>query len=167
MFKCSYSVDLKMQKEINAKTSLFSLVFTIISSIGLIVYIFLPNENYYTELLLWSSSIIFGFSIVLYINLKRINKKTSKNNFINEVELNEDHLVSKSTQNGELISTIKVYYKDLLKIRETTNYLVLYVNKVSAVPIPKQDFSSEELSTIKVWIASLNSKFCFKNNKKD
>ena len=45
-----------------------------------------------------------------------------------------------------------------IKIKETDNYLFLYPNKVSAVPIPKKEFSPEELSTIKVWVNSAKVK---------
>ena len=67
--------------------------------------------------------------------------------------LNEEFMEVSSIKNGEVIGTSKIYYKDLVKVKETENYLFLYPNKTQAFAISKK-ISTEELSLLKVWVHS-------------
>lgn len=154
MFKCSMVLDIKLQRELNERNWLISLISLIVGSIGLGVYIVIATfyENYFLELMLWVCAFAFGYGLVFLILIKKINKKAAQRNITISLEINEDLVIENDLKEGEVISTNKVYYKDLMKVRETENYLILYVNKASAVPILKSAFTPEELSTIKLWI---------------
>lgn len=160
MFKCLVKIDEKLQREINEKSWLINLILTIVGSIGLGVYIVVGAfvDYAWMDIILWVFAIIFGYGLVMIITIRKINKKSASNNFTNEIELSEDSVSLSTLKNDEIIGTLKTYYKDLVKIRETENYLVLHINKQSAIPVPKKEFKPEELSTIKLWINSAKQK---------
>lgn len=156
MFKCSVKIDENLQKEINQKMWVTSLILTIVGSIGLCVYIILGTffENIFLELFLWCVAFMFGFGLVFLITINKTNKKASGLNITDEFEINEEFVNLTTMKNNGVISTAKIYYKDIIKIRETENYLVLYLNKASALTIPKKSFSEEDYSTVKLWVYS-------------
>ena len=158
--KCSVKIDEKLQKELNEKTWLNGLIFTIIGAIGLGLYIIIGTfiENIILEIFLWVFAFLLAYGVFILILVKMTNKKSVNNNLTDEIELFEEYLIESTRKNDEVISTNKIYYKDLLKIRETENFLFLYPNKVSAVPISKKEFTSEEFSTIKLWVNSAKVK---------
>ena len=90
--------------------------------------------------------------LTIFVSINKVNKNASAKNMTDNIELQENFLVEETVVNNEAVSTNKVYYKDILKIKETENYLFLYINKASAVPIPKKEFSCEEFSQIKFWV---------------
>ena len=163
MFKTSVKIDRNVNQEINRKLKLGYLIGTIIGAMGLVAYIFLPFENKYMEYLLWISGFVFAFSLIFFISFNKVMNKASLNVLINEVEINQDHCVSTIIKGSEVISTLKLYYKEILKAKETANYLVLYINNVNVVVIAKKDLSLEDLKLIKGCICSFNNKIKFKN----
>lgn len=160
MFKCSVKIDENLQKEINRKMWTYSLILTIVGSIGLCLYFVLgvKYDNAWTEVLLWVTAVAFGFGITYLFTIKNINKKAASKGLTDEIELFEEYANVTTVKNNETISTMKVYYKDLIKTRDTENYFLLYINKASALTIPKQAFTSEEISTIKLWVNSAKTK---------
>ena len=160
MFKCSVKIDENLQKEINRKMWIYSLILTIIGLVGLCVYVVLSvkYDNAWTETLLWVMAFSFGFGISFIVSIKKTNKKVSMNNYTDNLEINEEYIFATTTKNEDVISTIKIYYKDLIKIKETERFLVLYVTKINALIIPKNSFNPEEISTIKLWIYSAKKK---------
>ena len=154
MFKCSVKIDEKLQNEVNEKMWIVSLISTIVGAIGLGAYIILATffDNLLLEILLWVMAFSFGFGITYMITIKRINKKSVSNDATDELEIFEEYVNLTTIKNNEVIVSLKTYYKDLYKIRETKNYLLLYINKSSALAIPKQAFTTEEYSTIKLWV---------------
>ncbi|MBQ8615034.1 MAG: YcxB family protein [Clostridia bacterium] len=158
--KCSVKIDEKLQKELNEKLWLNSLISLIVGAIGLGAYIVIGIffESFWLEMLLWVCAFAFGIGLSMLIAVNKVNKKASQNNHVDEMEFFEDHFIGTTTKNGEVIATNKVYYKDLLKIRETENYIFLYMNTAAAAPVPKKEFSPEELSTIKLWVNSAKIK---------
>lgn len=158
--KCSVKIDEKLQKELNEQTWLNGLIFTIIGAIGLGLYFVVGAfiDNVFIDMLVWVFSFLLVYGIMFLVLVRRINKKSISSNMTDDIELFEEYLIESTRKNDEVVSTSKFYYKDLFKIRETENYLFLYPNKVSAVPIPKKAFSPEEFSTIKVWVNSAKVK---------
>ncbi len=160
MFKCSVKIDLDLQKEVNRKSFISNLVMTILGAVGLGFYIVfsLFFESVILEVFLWISAFMLAYGIMLMIMINLTNKKSASNNYIDNIELVEDYLIISTIKNEEVISNSKVYYKDLTKIRETENYLLLYINRASVVPIPKRSFSPEDYSKIKVMVYSAKQK---------
>ena len=154
MLKCSVKIDENLQKEINKKMWITSLILTIVGSIGLGLYIILGSffEHVLLELLLWVTAFMFGFGLTFLITINKTNAKAASNGLIDEIELFEEYSNITTIKNEEVIATAKIYHKDLIKIKETENYLVLYVNKASAIAIPKKQFNPQDYSTIKLWV---------------
>lgn len=153
MFKCAVEIDEKLQKEANEKVWLISLTSTIIGAVGIILYIILSIffKSIWLILLLCVMAFAFGFGVIYMLVINRINKKSVSKESIDELEIYEEYVNLNTIKNGEIIVTLKTYYKDLFRIRETKNFLFLYINRSSALAVPKQSFTEEEYSTIKGW----------------
>lgn len=50
---------------------------------------------------------------------------------------------------GEHTSTNKVYYKWLVKIKETQNFLFLYTTRATAIAVDKNSLPPSELNTVR------------------
>lgn len=158
--KCSVKVDENMQKELNNELKNKSKIMVIVGVIGFVLYIALSLffENSYVDLVLWISAFIFGVGLVLLFTVNKTNKNSVERNLVDEIELFEDHLIENIKKNEEVIATNKHYYKDIIKVKETENYLFLYVNKAAAVPIIKSAFTKDELVNIKILVNSAKAK---------
>lgn len=159
MIKCSVEFNKELVKELNGKVKLGSLISMIIGIVGLCAYITISMfiEAFWLEVFLWVFAIMFGFGLVFFLKLDKINNETIKSKIINEYELNEEFMNVTSIKNGEAIGTSKIYYKDLVKVKETNNFLFLYPNNAQAFAISKK-ISTEELSLLKVWVHSAKIK---------
>lgn len=149
-YTCEINKDL--QTELNKSFKRNCIIAVVAGIIGLLAYIVIPKEMLLMEILLWISSCAFGIGLVLLISINTVNKKASDNKIVGEYELEETFMIINAFKNGEQISSAKVYYKDLIKTKETENYLFLYPNKQTAYPVPKNKLTPEELSLVKVWI---------------
>ena len=160
MFKCSVKIDESLQKEVNEKMWITSLIATIVGAIGLGAYIVLATffDNFLLDILLWVMAFIFGFGVVYLVIIRKINKKSVSNETTDELEIYEEYIDLSTIKNNEVVVTLKTYYKDLLKVKEIKNYLLLYINKSGALAIPKDAFTPEEFSTIKLWVNSARMK---------
>lgn len=156
MLKCSVKIDDKLQKELNQKMKNRFMIAFIVSLVGLVAYVAVSMfvEYKWLDVLLWVFAIIFGYSLVMIITINKINKKTAGNNLSSQLEINEDFMIIISFKNNIQFATTKIFYKEIIKVKETENYLFLYPDKSQAFPIPKSEFTSEEFSLIKVWVYS-------------
>ena len=132
----------------------------IVGLIGLIAYIIISTfkEMFILEVLLWIFAVLFGVGLVLLLTINKAIKKADETKIICECEFDEEFMIVDAIKNNEQISSSKVYYKDIIKIKETTNYIFLYPNRQMAYPIKKDTISSSELSILKVIISSAIAK---------
>ncbi len=86
------------------------------------------------------------FFLVLYKNAAKAALKFKR---VEEVEFFGDYLIDKEYTDGELTSTNKVYYKWIVRIRETKSYLFLYNTRVTAIAVDKNSLPPNELNTIR------------------
>ena len=84
--------------------------------------------------------------------VKKAIKNSEENKTIFESELDETSIYIINITNGEQVGSSKSYYKDLVKVVETANYIFLYPNLQMAYPISKKNMSQEDIATIKNWI---------------
>ena len=146
MFKTATVINSEVQKEISKKAYIIWLTALIVGIIGLVAYIVLgtifPNV---TELdLLLFFSMPFGFGLVFVLTIKKQIKSVQTLNQVNTYEFFEDHVVVSTVRNMEVVGSVKVYYKDLTKSKETEKYFLLYLNNVSVLPIKKDGLKPEE-----------------------
>ena len=151
-YKCEINEEL--QKEANKNSKRNAIIMLIIGAVGLVAYVIVSTfiEHYLLEILSWVSAFLLVFGIFLLVLIKNTNKKMVEKKMVDEYELFEEYLTVDSYQNGEKIVSLKAYYKDLIKIRETENYIFLYPNKQSAYPVPKKQLTDEELVTVRNWV---------------
>ena len=154
--KYTCEINQQLQTELNKNVKRNSIIATIVGVVGLVAYIGLSmwKELFVFEILLWVSACLFGFGLVYIAMINKTNKKSAESKIIGEYELEETFMTITASKGNEQISTAKVYYKDIIKVRETENYLFLYPNRQVAYPVPKNKLTPEELSMVKLWVSS-------------
>ena len=150
MITIKTKLDDKMQKDLVRPALITELCAMIIGIIGLLAYIIIGTvvENAQVEYLL-VFSITFGFGLVFYLIAKKQLNQTKNSSKINIYEFYEDYVNIKTMENGEDVGTAKVYYKDIVKKRESKNYFFLFINNVNALPIAKCELTEDELKEIR------------------
>jgi len=157
--KCNCEINKDVQKELNFKIKILSLILLIIGSISFLVYFiyyFITDITLYYPL--YISIPFLGIGIALMYLIKKNIQNAEKNIFTVYYEFFEDYMEIESYKKEELISKTKYYYKDIVKISESKHYLFLYPNTVSAFPILKNQLSTDDLNTLKNLINSKKSK---------
>lgn len=146
MFKTATVINSEVQKEISKKAYIIWLTALIVGVIGLVAYIVLgtifPDVSELDLLLFFSMP--FGFGLVFVLTIKKQIKSVQTLNQVNTYEFFEDHVVVSTVRNMEVVGSVKVYYKDLTKSKETEKYFLLYLNNVSVLPIKKDGLKIEE-----------------------
>lgn len=152
--KYTVEINQSLQNELNKNIKRNCKLAIIFGSIGLAVYIAISMfvENFILELLSWIFIALTGGGIGLLIVINKTNKKASERKLVGHYELFEDHMFVVSEKDGIQISTVTLFYKDIVKIKETENYIFLYADKQTAFPIQKNKLTPEELSTARLWI---------------
>lgn len=153
MFSAKTKIDVEIQKELSKKLYTYSLIALIIGSVGLLVYLVLATifDNPYFDILL-IFSIPFGFGLVFILTIKKLIKNVQAINQVNTYVFEENYLNVTTTRNLEVVGTAKLYYKELFKSRETKNYIYMYVNKNSALPVKKENLSQDELIILRSFL---------------
>ena len=158
--KYTCEINQQLQTELNKNSKRNSIIATIIGIAGLIAYIALSmwKELLVFEIMLWVSACLFGCGLVYIATINKANKRASSLKIVGEYQLEETFMFITAFKDGEQIGSSKTYYKDLIKIRETENYLFLYPNRQIAYPVPKNKLTPEELSMVKLWVGSQMAK---------
>ena len=58
----------------------------------------------------------------------------------------------KILRNGEEVANSKIYYKDLIKIKECGNYMFLFINHVYSFPVDKTKLKEDELILLQAFL---------------
>lgn len=154
MFKTATVINSEVQKEISKKAYIIWLTALIVGVIGLVAYIVLgtifPDVSELDLLLFFSMP--FGFGLVFVLTIKKQIKSIEKLNQVNTYEFFEDYVVVSTVRNMEVVGSVKVYYKDLTKSKETEKYFLLYLNNVSVLPIKKDGLKPEEQVLVRAFL---------------
>ncbi len=125
----------------------------------MVMYSFLPVLGLFGIILELTSSsvdpinlVIFGFCFLMpflmvgliLFQAKSIYKSQNASQTQAEQEFTEDSLIS-TNDKGQA----KFVYNELYDIRESKRYLILYVNKINAIVIPKELVGAETVKKIK------------------
>lgn len=153
MIKCNTKIDLNVQKELNKNLFVVSLICIIIGSLGLLTYVVIgtifENLSTFFDLLLLFA-LPFGFGIVFLISIKKTEKNVQLKVLENQYEFNQDYVSVTTFTNGENIGTVKFYYKDFKKVKESQSYIFLYLSTSSAFPVKKSNLSNADLQNLKL-----------------
>lgn len=154
MFKTATVINSEVQKEISKKAYIIWLTALIVGVIGLVAYIVLgtifPDVSELDLLLFFSMP--FGFGLVFVLTIKKQIKSVQTLNQVNTYEFFEDHVVVSTVRNMEVVGSVKIYYKDLTKSKETEKYFLLYLNNVSVLPIKKDGLKPEEQVLVRAFL---------------
>ncbi|MBP5373282.1 MAG: YcxB family protein [Clostridia bacterium] len=104
------------------------------------------------------------FSSVMLVMIGANSKAALSQAVVNEYEFNEDHLLVSSVKNGEVIGTSKVYYKEIVRTRESKDYFFIYPNKAAAFLIGKEYCSDEETAMIRDILNAKSASSLIKND---
>lgn len=154
MFKTATVINSEVQKEISKKAYIIWLTALIVGVVGFVAYIVLgtifPDVSELDLLLFFSMP--FGFGLVFVLTIKKQIKSVQTLNQVNTYEFFEDHVVVSTVRNMEVVGSVKVYYKDLTKSKETEKYFLLYLNNVSVLPIKKDGLKKEEQVLVRAFL---------------
>lgn len=153
--KTSVKIDGKVQDELNKTSRLLGLIYIVLGAVltagglALCVWEVFNNSDdiWGTTVLVVGMILLFGGIFVLIV-CDKAKKATCKFARVEEVEFFPDYLIERVYTDGEHTSTNKVYYKWLVKIKETQNFLFLYNTRVTAVAVDK-NVPPSELNTIR------------------
>lgn len=149
MLKTKTTVDIKVQLELTRKNKITSIIMLIIGIIGLTAYIVLGTiweDKLWVEMFLFFA-IPFSVGIVVLVGINKTNKRILNNKSINEneFEFHENHVDVVTIRDGEIIGNAKLFYKDLHNVKETKNYVFIFISNVAALPIDKNNLSQNQL----------------------
>lgn len=151
--KCKIEVNKAVQTEIVKKLLKISKICLICSIVAVIFYIVFgtiyPDSSIDTYLLMFVS-IFFAVSIIVYLLIKRTVKNIEKNPFINEYEFDDEAISATSSKiDGTFLSSSKIPYTNVLKIKETENFILIYISQVAIWPVNKTTLSEEDIIFLK------------------
>ena len=147
MFSCKTKMTPQVANELLHPILVWAIILTSVGGAGLLtlfaLYLFIGFENFYIALWLWVC-LVLGITYFILISMgKKNNKKIMEDESL--YEFYDDYFALTSFKHGEQISTGKVYYKDMIKVKETKSYIFIYPNKAMAYPVGKADLAPEDL----------------------
>ena len=150
MFTVKTELNSEVQTELSRPVYITSLIMLIIGSVGLVAYIVLGTifDNTALDYML-AFAVPFGFGLVFLITVKKMSKNIEKIKQTNEYTFEQDYMSVTTYRFEENEGSIKVYYRDLVKSRETKKYIFMYINKVSALAVDKTLLTEDELIILK------------------
>ena len=154
-----------LQRRMNRTVKVCGIVGTILGAVLLLAYIAIDvtlstlaelgaMENYadyevLLKILLWCGAMIFVFGLMC-IFLARANVKNAERlNQTNEYTFYENYFTVTSVRNGEQLGTVKQYYADFYKVKETKEFFLLYPNRSTAFPVEKGRLTEAETEELR------------------
>ena len=145
-----------MQEELNKTSRTLSLIYIIVGAVfsagGLALCFweaYIDWDGGWGALLLTVGLILIFCGIFLIFILNNVKKSVHKRERVEHAEFFNDYLIERVYTDGEHTSTNKVYYKWLVKIKETQNFLFLYPTRAAAIAVDKNSLPPSELNTVR------------------
>ncbi len=134
-------IDGKMQKELLQGLMIFAWTTFSVGLAGLIAYIVVfvgldLKDNYP---ILISCSIVFAVGLMYVVTCGKLVKNAQATNKTNIYTISEEYMQIESEYHGEIQETTKLFYSDIVKIKETKNYIFVYPDTTRAYPIEKKN----------------------------
>ena len=153
--KSLVKIDEDMIKSINSKMFKVGLLLTIFGSVIILLNIVLSIGFELIKFNIWVVALFViptGLGCLMlhtYFKAKTIARKNVREI---ESEFFDDHFESRVINNGEIIATQKISYNGVVKVKEDAKYLFIYSSPHTFVPVGKNNFTTEQLSQIKLLI---------------
>ncbi len=165
---CSTSVriDKELIKRTGRALRIVCLIALIVGSVGLAAWIIsstaievFQEEGLYSgdselahrllNTLLWGSAVLFVCGLVFTLSMRANAKKSLIASRENVYRFYEYHFTVTDLREGENLGTVKTYYSDLAKVRETKEFFFLYPNRVTYFPVDKKKLTEGEIAALK------------------
>lgn len=153
--KVETRLDENAQKEFMRTLFIVSLICLVIGSIGIVGYIVWNVtsailETYEPDIvILIAVAVFFAFGLIFVLTYNKVVKKARTEDKKEEYEFFSNYLIANDYLNGEQVATVKIYYKNIIKRRETKNYLFFFVQTNAACALSKAALTKEELNTVR------------------
>lgn len=152
MIEVKTELNRDVQKELAKTHTIVTWCMLIVGAIGSLIYIF---SDFIFGVTQWTEYLIvfvlpLGLGIGLLIFIKRNLKAVDQVNNVNCYSFDLERVTIVTLRNNENVGEVKVYYKDLVKTKETEKYFFLYINAVSAFPVLKANLTVLEQSEIRM-----------------
>lgn len=154
--KATTALDDKMQKEMSQTSHRIALSFLIIGAAGVFLFavfqivsffIDFDDEGYFFILIFFALFLAMGFYLQFVLGKTEENVRAA--NKVSCCEFFKDYFLVTETVDGKTVSNTKVYNDRIIKVKQTKNYLFLYIDKASAYPIARSELSQTELNTLR------------------
>lgn len=144
MEKCSVTINKELVNELTKKNLILALAVVIGSFlvvVGVTIYLIL-STNYFFIAVIAIFGFLFAFGLVLLFFIIRNRKSASKKNTRIDTEFFDDYFISNSfNEENAKIQEVKLFYKDMLNLKVTKNYIFFFLDGRSVWPLAR----SEEL----------------------
>ena len=158
--KVETRLDENVQKEFMAKTFIVSLVCLILGSVGIVAYLTWDILSEFIAIKAPSIVILivfacaFAFGLVFVISRNKLVKKARTENKTEVYEFFNNYVVANDYLNGEQVATVKIYYNQIIKRKETKNYIFFFVQTAAACPVSKAGLTDGELNAIRALLGT-------------
>lgn len=134
-------IDGKMQKELLKTQIVLSWVLFGVGLAGLVAYIgvslFVDFEENYPLIVV--CSMFFAIGLIFGISYNKLVKNAETINKSNIYTFSQEFMQIETEYHGEIEDKTKLYYSDILKVKETKNYIFIYPDTTKAFPIEKKN----------------------------
>lgn len=154
--KTSIVHDENVYKELNKGMRNLGILYIVCGAIIFVLSCVLFGINAYegtddadNRIMLIAGLLFLVLGIVFLVICGRTAKTALKLKRVQELEFFGDYLLEKGYTDGEHTSTNKIYYKWIVRVKETQNYLFLYNTRMTALAVDKKSLPLNELNTIR------------------
>lgn len=148
-------INAPMLREFVRKPFILSLVALIVGLAGILAYMGWDISTLWTHAqepstwILVGVSVPFAFGLIFVISFRRVGRTLVGPPKKEIYELYSNYLVAEDFAGGEKVATAKIYYNQIVKRKETKNYIFFYIRQTNACPLSKAGLSEEELKVIR------------------
>lgn len=156
--KAGVTIDKNVQKGLVRNKKIFGLVMLILGGIGIAVYMVLSILSIFIKikepsiLILVLFSVVFACGLLLFITMCLVVKNAGNGFASVSYEFFADCLIAEDYINGNKTGSVKFYYNQIIKRKETASYLYFYINGSSALAIDKRDLTEGEINALRTFL---------------
>lgn len=133
------NIDSKMLKELNRRLLWMGIAYLIAGAVVFPIYIIFSSFWYYdfNKILLFMFC-LFAVGGAIFVALYFVNiRYTRYKNRSVSCKFYLDYMEYSMLYHGEVEASRKLYYQDICKVRETKNYIFIYIDLANFVPVLK------------------------------
>jgi ABC-type transport system involved in multi-copper enzyme maturation permease subunit len=149
-------VDEEVQRVLNKKISIISLIAIILGAVGVlallvldIVLTFRDQESAVVIAFLMVFAVILGCGIGLLLIVKKQVNFLKTKNWENGYEFYKNYFIVNQFTNGENVAVVKNYVTQIEKAKETEKYLFFFISSSMAYPVSKEGLTDDEINTLR------------------